>query len=183
MKFTALPLSGAFLIEATPFIDHRGMLARLFCEAEMKETGLTKHLTQINLSRTATKGAVRGMHFQYPPHAETKIVRCLRGVVFDVAVDLRPNSPTYLKWHGEVLSPDNMEAMYIPEGFAHGFQALEPDSELLYLHTSSYAPHSEAGVRHDDPAISIEWPLKARDLSNRDKKHPPITSSFKGIEL
>ena len=181
MKFIPLPLSGSYLIDVELFKDHRGSFARLFCVEELGRIGLSAPLAQINLSRTAAAGSIRGMHFQHPPHAETKIVRCLRGSVFDVAVDLRPDSPTFLHWHGEVLSADNMRAMFIPEGFAHGFQSLDADVELLYLHSACYAPGFEGGIRFDDPAMGIKWPLPPEDISDRDREHPLIDSTFQGI--
>lgn len=183
MRIEPLPLGGCFLLESAPFTDHRGAFARLFCANELAATGLARPIVQINHSRTTAQGAIRGMHFQRPPHAETKIVRCLRGAIFDVAVDLRPASPTFLRWHGELLTPDNMRAMCIPEGFAHGFQCLKADSELLYLHTEFYMPDFEGGLRCDDPAVGINWPLPPTDLSDRDRKHLLITPDFQGIIL
>lgn len=183
MKLIPLPLDGLHLLETEPFGDHRGRFGRLFCARELAEIGLEKPVVQINHSLTREKGALRGMHFQRPPHAELKIVRCLRGRCFDVAVDLRPDSPTYMQWHGEILDPETMRAMYIPEGFAHGFQTLEQDTELLYLHTEFYEPTSEGAVRYDDPAIGIEWPLPVTDISDRDRSHPLIDKTFEGIEF
>lgn len=171
MKKTPLELNGLYLLETEPFKDHRGQFARLFCARELAEIGLDKPIAQINHSLTRAKGAVRGMHFQLPPHAEVKIVRCLRGTCFDVAVDLREDSPTFLRWHGEILTGENNRSLLIPEGFAHGFQSLEPDTELLYFHTEFYTPDSESGVRYDDPAIGIEWPLPVCDISEKDKSH------------
>nr|WP_321514106.1 dTDP-4-dehydrorhamnose 3,5-epimerase [uncultured Pseudodesulfovibrio sp.] len=171
---TPLKLKGLHLIETEPFKDHRGQFARLFCVRELEEIGLDKPIVQINHSVTRTKGAIRGMHFQLPPHAEIKIVRCIRGACFDVAVDMRKDSNTYLQWHGEILTESNNRAMYIPEGFAHGFQAMEPDTELLYLHTEFYTQGSEDGVGFDDPAIGIQWPLPPTDISEKDKKHKRI---------
>lgn len=168
----SLELNGLYLLETEPFKDHRGQFARLFCARELAEIGLDKPIAQINHSLTRTKGTIRGMHFQLPPHAEIKIVRCLRGACFDVAVDLREDSPTYLRWHGERLTDKNNRALLIPEGFAHGFQTLEPDTELLYFHTEFYTPDCEGGVRYDDPAIGIKWPLPVCDVSERDKNHP-----------
>ena len=183
MIITPLKLQGAYLLETEPFRDHRGQFGRLFCARELAAAGVSRPIAQINHSRTSAVGAVRGMHFQRPPHAETKIVRCLRGAVFDVAVDLRPDSPTFLHWHGEVLTPDNQRAMLIPEGMAHGFQCLEADSELLYLHTDFYTPESEGGVRFDDPAVGVQWPLAPTDLSERDQNHSLISPDFQGIIL
>ncbi len=183
MKFTSLPLEGVWLIEAEPFRDHRGQFARLYCGRELAEIGMNTPLAQINHSLTRAKGAVRGLHYQNPPHAEAKIVRCLRGACFDVAVDLRRKSPTFLQWQAMELTPENMRALYIPEGFAHGFQTLEPDTELLYFHTEFYTPGSEGAIRFDDPAIGVDWPIKATDLSDRDRSHPLITDDFTGIDI
>lgn len=176
-------LEGCFTAESEFFKDHRGAFARFFCNQELSEIIKERKIVQINHSITKLKGAVRGMHFQCPPHAEMKLIRCLRGRVFDVALDLRKNSESFLKYHCEELSPENGKMIIIPEGFAHGFQVLEEDSELLYLHTAFYHPDSEGGVRFDDPAISIAWPLQTGDISERDKKHPLIDENFKGIEL
>jgi len=132
---------------------------------------------------TVSPGAIRGMHFQNPPYAEMKLVRCLRGRVWDVAVDLRASSPTFLRWHAEELSAENRLMMAIPEGFAHGFQVLEPESELLYLHTALYHKPSEGGVRFDDPVLAIQWPLSVTDVSSRDTQHPLITPHFAGIAI
>ena len=142
-----------------------------------------KNIVQINHSLTCRKGAIRGMHFQYPPKAESKIVRCLAGEIYDVIVDLRENSPTYLKWHGEILSYENMNLMYIPEGFAHGFQTLKENCELLYLHTEFYSPDHEGGVRYNDQKINIRWPLEITEISHKDERHPLLTSDSKGIVL
>jgi dTDP-4-dehydrorhamnose 3,5-epimerase len=128
-------------------------------------------------------GAVRGLHFQHAPHAEMKLVRCVKGRVWDVALDLRKGSPTFLQWHAQELTPNNSLMLIIPEGCAHGFQVLDPDSELLYLHTASYMPTTEGGIRFDDPAVKIAWPLPVADLSERDKQHPYINEHFFGITL
>ena len=142
-----------------------------------------RRIVQINHSMTRSVGAVRGMHFQHPPHAEMKMVRCLKGRVWDVAVDLRHGSPTFLQWHAVELSPENALMMLIPEGCAHGFQVLEGDAELLYLHTSFYTPESEGGVRYDDPVIGIQWPLAVCDLSLRDQQHPLVNNEFQGLKI
>lgn len=176
-------ISGLEVVETTPYIDSRGTFARLYCENDLASLIGSRRIVQINLSRTATIGAVRGLHYQRPPHAEMKLVRCLKGKVWDVAVDLRHNSPTFLRWHAEVLSPNNMRMMVIPEGFAHGFQVLEPDSELLYLHTAFYKPGAENGLRHDDPRLAIHWPIDVQDLSQRDAAHPFINSDYSGVAL
>ena len=183
MKIISTKIEGVWVAGTTPHIDRRGAFTRLYCENELSEIIGRRRIVQINHSRTCMVGAIRGMHYQRPPHAEMKMVRCLKGRVWDVAVDLRKNSPTFLKWHAEELNPDNRQMMIIPEGCAHGFQVLEQDSELLYLHTAAYAQSSEGGVSYADPVLDITWPLTAADLSERDSLHPPITAEFQGIEL
>jgi len=163
--------------------DHRGAFARFFCEEALAAALVGRHIVQINHSRTSSIGAVRGMHYQHAPHAEMKMVRCLKGKVWDVAVDLRTGSPTFLHWYAAELSAENERMLIIPEGCAHGFQVLDEDSELLYLHTAAYTPASEGGVRYDDPAIGIDWPLDVVDLSGRDRKHPLLTADFSGVRL
>jgi dTDP-4-dehydrorhamnose 3,5-epimerase len=145
--------------------------------------GVIDPIVQINHSLSVRKGTVRGLHFQRPPHAEIKIVTCVRGRVFDVAVDVRKHSPTFLRWHGIELSDANMDAFLIPPGFAHGFQTLENNCELIYLHTRAYAPCAEDGLRVDDPSIRIDWPLPVRNLSKRDLGFELVKGSFEGIEL
>ena len=171
------------IVESIPYSDSRGAFSRLFCERELSAIIGPRQIVQINLSRTDVVGAVRGIHFQHAPHSEMKLVRCLKGCVWDVAVDLRANSPTFLKWHAQELSPYNARMMVIPEGFAHGFQVLEPESELLYLHTEFYVTQSEGGLRYNDPKLDIKWPLPIADLSNRDAGHPLIESSFEGLHV
>lgn len=183
MKIHPTGIAGVVVVESARFEDVRGSFGRLFCASELKPVIGERNIVQINHSCTHAVGAVRGMHFQYPPAAEMKLVRCLRGRVWDVAVDLRAGSATFLKWHAEELGPDNYKMMLVPEGCAHGFQVLEPDSELLYLHTAFYTPASEGGVRHDDPALAIRWPLPVTDLSARDAAHSQITNDFTGITL
>ena len=137
----------------------------------------------MNHTLTKLKGSVRGLHFQLPPHSETKIVQCLRGTVFDVVVDMRAGSPTFLKWFSHVLSSEAHDSLYIPEGFAHGFQTLEADCEMLYLHSETYVPHAEGGVQVTEPLVSIEWPLPIVGLSQRDKEFPLLETTFTGINL
>ncbi|MEM5386441.1 dTDP-4-dehydrorhamnose 3,5-epimerase [Paraburkholderia phymatum] len=183
MKVTPTAIAGVMIVRATPFADHRGIFQRVFCDKELESIIGRRHITQINHSKTMRAGAVRGMHFQHAPHAELKLVRCLRGKVWDVAVDLRADSPTFLHWHAEELSFDNGRMLAIPEGCAHGFQVIEPESELLYLHTASYEPTAEGGIRHDDPALNITWPLPVADVSQRDQSHPLLTPEFRGITV
>lgn len=181
MKLIQTPLAGLTVVESVPHHDARGAFTRLFCARELEPLLAGREIAQINHSRTSTVGAVRGMHFQHPPHAEMKMVRCLRGRVWDVAVDLRAGSPTFLQWYAQELAPDESTMMVIPEGFAHGFQVLEPESELLYLHTEFYHPPSEGGLCHDDPRLAITWPLAAQDISPRDLYHPLLDDAFTGV--
>ena len=183
MKIHETSIAGLVLAESTRQTDERGFFTRLYCQDELRELVDERQIVQINQSSTRSVGAVRGMHYQLPPHAEMKLVRCVKGKVWDVAVDLRAGSPTFLDWHAEELSADNTRMMVIPEGFAHGFQVLEQDSELLYLHTDFYKPAVEKGVRPTDPQLAIKWPMAPQDLSDRDLKHPLLTSEFTGLVL
>jgi len=183
MIFKELPLKDAYIVEPEPHSDSRGLFSRVFCQEEFKKIGIDKQILQVNHSATVQKGALRGMHFQHPPKAEIKMVKCIRGAVYDVMVDLRKYSPTFLHWHGETLSAENMKMMYIPEGFAHGFQVLEEKSELIYFHTQFYSPEHEGGVRFNDPKIGINWPIEVTDISERDQNHAVLGNDFKGIEI
>lgn len=182
-KITETPISGLNLVENKTHADSRGTFARLFCEEMLASILNGRHIVQINRSTTHLAGAVRGMHFQHPPHAEMKFVRCLRGRVFDVAVDLRKGSPTFLNWYGVELSADKQLVFAIPEGIAHGFQVLEKDSELLYLHTAAYVAHAEGSIAHNDPRIAIKWPHAVTQVSARDKSHPPLDDHFQGLTI
>ena len=177
------PLAGLYIIETNAFIDHRGAFARWFCEDELKEIIGKRHIKNVNFSRTAKKGSIRGMHFQKPPKAEMKMVRCIKGRILDVVVDIRRDSPTYLQHFGVELSAENMKLFVIPEGFAHGFQSLEDDCEIMYLVTEFYAPEAEAGLRYSDPALKIEWPLPVADISAKDSAHPLITDEFEAVDV
>ncbi|MCD4728032.1 MAG: dTDP-4-dehydrorhamnose 3,5-epimerase family protein [Pirellulales bacterium] len=181
MKINPTPLAGAVVVETAPIHDRRGAFARLYCDRELSTIIGRRRIVQINHSRTHIVGAVRGMHYQQPPHAEMKLVRCLKGRVWDVAVDLRAGSPTFLRWHAAELSAENAFMLAIPEGFAHGFQVLEADSELLYLHTAFHAPTAEGGLHPTDPRLNISWPLPVSDLSDRDRTHPFLTADFPGV--
>lgn len=183
MECIPTKIAGVFVAKTKTFEDHRGSFARLFCEESLQEAIGDRSIVQINRSLTRARGAIRGMHFQHPPHAELKCIRCLRGKVWDVAVDLRAGSPTFLQWHAEELSPENAHMLIVPEGCAHGFQVLEPDSELLYLHTAPYTPGSEGAIAYSDPAVGIRWPLEATDLSERDQSHPLLDDDFQGIAI
>jgi len=176
-------LADALVIERQGLGDGRGWFERLFCDEELRPALGERRIRQINRSFTAQRGAVRGLHFQYPPSAEVKIVSCLRGEVFDVAVDLRAGSKTFLQWHGERLSADNRRSLLIPEGFAHGFQTLTEDCELLYLHTAAYDAGREDGFDALDPGIGIDWPLPVSQRSPRDQGLPTVPEDFGGIVL
>lgn len=176
-----LALPGLKLIKRQPVADQRGFLQRLYCNEVLRLSGLSEPLSQINLTLTRQRGAVRGMHYQREPYAEDKVISCLRGCVFDVAVDLRKGSSTYLKWYAEILSPELNNSLLIPKGFAHGFQALADDCELLYFHTAAYAPQAEAGLSPVDPVLDIAWPLEITDMSERDRNHPLLTDKFEGF--
>lgn len=176
-------LADVLVIERQGLGDARGWFERLFCDDELRPALGDRRIRQINRSFTAQRSAVRGLHFQYPPSAEMKIVTCLRGEVFDVAVDLRAGSSTFLQWHGEVLSAENNRSLLIPEGFAHGFQTLSEDCELLYLHTAAYDPGREGGLDCLDPEIGIQWPLPVGRRSEKDQALPTVTRNFRGIEL
>jgi dTDP-4-dehydrorhamnose 3,5-epimerase len=183
MNLLPTKLHGVVVAEAVPVMDHRGAFARLFCERELAAVIGPRRIVQINLSRTAAVGAIRGMHFQRPPQAEMKFVRCLKGRIWDVAADLRAGSQTFLQWHAEELTKENGRMLVIPEGCAHGFQTLEADSELLYLHTAVYDPETEGGVRCDDARLGIAWPLPIGELSQRDRGLPMLDAGFRGISV
>lgn len=173
MIFTETELPGAYVIDLERREDERGFFARTWCANELAEYGLDTRVAQCNLSFNPKEGTLRGMHFQNAPHAEVKIVRCTRGALYDVIVDLRPDSPAYKRWIGVELTADNRRALYVPEGFAHGFQTLVPDTEAFYQVTEFYTPTAEGGVRWDDPAFAIEWPEAGeRVISEKDQAWP-----------
>ena len=176
------PISGLMRVERKQIGDERGYLSRLYDRETLAGAGLGA-IVQINHTMTSARGTVRGMHFQLPPHAEDKLVTCLSGAVFDVAVDLRAGSPTFLAWHGERLSAHNRFALLIPKGFAHGFQALTDDCELLYLHSAAHEPAAEGALNATDPALGIDWPMPITGLSASDKAHPLLAPDFAGIRL
>jgi len=183
MKILSTSLSDLLVLETDNFGDHRGGFSRLYCDKQMSQILLNRRILQINHSFTQNIGVVRGLHVQLPPVAERKFVTGVRGKVWDIAVDLRKSSPSYLKWHAEELSSVNRRTMVIPEGFAHGYQVLDVNTELLYFHTAFYNPELESGIRYDDPILRINWPLCVVDLSERDKHHPMIDSDFPGVSL
>ena len=180
MKLLPTPLPGLQVVDTEPFRDARGRFERLFCEQQWAALRESLRFVQVNLSTTARRGTVRGMHYQRAPAEEAKLVRCVRGHVYDVAVDLRAGSPTFLRWHAIELRADEPREVFIPEGFAHGFQALSDDAQLLYFHTAAWTPPCEGGVRHDDPRLAIDWPLPVTDMSDRDRTHPLLDATFAG---
>jgi len=175
MIFTDTHLAGAFIIDLERRGDHRGFFARTFCEAEFAAHGLNTRIVQANLSSNYRRGTVRGLHFQFPPHAETKLVRCTRGAMLDVIVDLRPESPTYLQHVGVELTAENGRALYVPERFAHGYQALADDTDTFYQVGHAYTPAAEGGIAFDDPRLAIAWPLPPADVSDRDRQWQPLS--------
>lgn len=177
------PLAGLMVLQRKPIGDHRGFLERLFCVEDLHSLLFEQRIMQINHTLTTQQGTVRGLHFQMPPHAEIKFVSCLRGKVFDVAVDIRQGSSTFLEWHAEMLSADNHRTLMIPQGFAHGFQALTDDCQMLYFHTALYQSAAEAGLHVLDPMIGIRWPLPIVDLSTRDASHAPLAHDFDGVAI
>lgn len=184
-RFDILPTSitDLLVLHHKPIGDSRGYLERLFCANELQTLLHGKTIIQINHSSTVKRGTVRGMHFQYPPYTELKFVSCLHGKVFDVSIDLRHGSPTFLNWHAEILSADRHNTLMIPEGFAHGFQTLTKDCQMLYLHTANYQPSAEGGLNAQDPRLAIQWPLPISAQSHRDQAHAMLTSDFLGITV
>jgi dTDP-4-dehydrorhamnose 3,5-epimerase len=174
MHFTETPIAGAVIVELDRHRDDRGDFVRVFCEKAFADAGLPFRVAQANLSFNPAPFTLRGIHFQAAPHAEAKIVSCSRGRIFDVAVDLRPSSPTYLRWHGVELSADRdrPRLFHLAEGLGHGYLTLEPETEVRYLVSSPYAPEAGSGVRWDDPAIGIDWPAAPASMSERDRGYP-----------
>ncbi len=177
----ATELAGVYALQRTPVTDDRGYFERLFCDDELADWLGGVPIRQVNHTLTRAAGTVRGLHFQAVAHAESKVVSCLRGEVFDVAVDLRRGSPTFLRWHVEVLSATNHRSLLVPPGVAHGFQTLVPDCELLYLHTAPFAAAGEGGVHPSEARVGINWPLAIAALSARDAAHPPLGDDFDGL--
>lgn len=181
MIFNETPLKGSYVIELQPHADDRGWFARTFCKEEFSRIGHDKEWLQLNHSYTKNRGLVRGIHYQLPPLGEIKLVRCIAGEIYDVIVDIRKNSSTFLKFFGLELSAENKKMMYIPEGFAHGFQTLTEDCELIYHHTAMYTPAMEAGLRYDDELLGIQWPIPITAMSQKDRAHDYLDKDFKGI--
>ena len=175
MIFHPVPLKDAYTIAWESRSDDRGLFARAFCADEFRREGLVSSFAQANLSENRIAGTVRGMHFQKAPHAEVKLVRCVKGAIYDVIVDIRPDSSTYLQWFGTTLSAENGLMMYVPEGFAHGYQSLEDQATAFYLVSTPYAPWAEGGLRHDDPHLAIRWPISVTSVSPKDVAWPLLS--------
>lgn len=182
MKFQETPLKGAYLIDLERRGDDRGFFARAFCENEFAAQGLISHFVQVNNSLTGKKGTLRGMHYQLAPKAEVKVVRCIRGSLYDAILDLRPDSPTYGKSFGAELTAENRTMIYVPRGFAHAILTLADDTEALYLVSEFYSPENERGIRWNDPHFKIEWPIEPREVSEKDGKWPDFDPQFHGVE-
>ncbi len=182
-NITSTLIDDVTVIQRKLIEDERGFFSRFYCVKEFIEAGIKKPIAQINHTLTRKKGTVRGLHFQYAPHTEEKVVSCLKGEIFDVAVDIRQNSPTFLQWHGEVLSAENRKSLVIPEGFAHGFQALTHDSEIIYCVTAAYSSENESIINAIDPLVEIVWPQPITERSERDSDQPYIDVTFTGLSL
>jgi dTDP-4-dehydrorhamnose 3,5-epimerase len=177
VRFTPLDFAGVWLIEQERRTDHRGFFARAWGADELRAEGLSTAIEQVNIGFSVKKGTVRGMHLQTAPHSEVKVIRCTRGAAYDVVVDLRPSSPTFCRWLGIEIDAAGGRAVYAPEGFAHGYQALEPDTEIMYFTSKSYVPASAVGVRYDDPCFAIDWPLPVASISDADLKWPDFDAA------
>ncbi len=182
MIFRPLKLKSAYLIDLQKHEDTRGFFARYYCAEEFANHGLNTQWLQMNNSLSKKKGTLRGLHFQYPPHAEIKLIRCIKGAVWDVIVDIRKKSTTYGKWFGIELNEENRSMIYVPKGFAHGFQSLCDEAELLYMHSERYAPNADGGINPLDPELKIKWPLDISEISERDLKHPNVSEIFNGTK-
>lgn len=176
MKFTETRLKDAFIIDLDKFEDDRGFFARSWCKKEIDEHGLNSNVVQVNVSNNRKKGTLRGMHYQVSPYEETKLIRCTKGALYDVIIDLRPDSETYKQWIGVELTAGNYKSLYVPEGFGHGFQTLEDDTEATYQVTEFYTPGAEAGIRYNDPQFAIDWPMEIAVISDKDRNWPDFTS-------
>ena len=183
MIFNPAKLNGAFTIDVQPFEDKRGFFTRIFCEREFGEHNLVQHFVQANHSGTHGKGVIRGLHFQHAPFCEVKLVKCVQGAIFDVIVDVRAGSPTFLQWFGAELTAENKRMMYVPAGFAHGFQSLSDYSEITYMVSNFYNKESESGIRYNDAAVNVGWPLPVSLVSDKDQAIPLVDNNFAGVIL
>lgn len=182
MKFHLTPLHGVHLLELERRSDARGFFARLYCEQEFAQAGLCSHFVQMNNSLNAKVGTLRGLHYQIPPDAEVKLVRCTRGAVYDVILDLRPDSPSYGQWFGAEINEDNRLMMYVPQGCAHGFITLQENTEIFYAVNAVYSPASERGIRYDDPHFGVRWPINPNAISEKDRSWRNFDLEWHGVE-
>jgi dTDP-4-dehydrorhamnose 3,5-epimerase len=182
MKFIETKLQGAFIIRPDIIEDERGFFARTFCRREFEDHGLNPDLVQCNISFNKQKGTLRGMHYQAAPHTEAKLVRCTAGAIYDVIIDLRRDSPTFRQWLAEELAADSYCMLYIPQGCAHGFQTLTDNAEVFYQHSAAYSPDHACGIRFNDPALNIAWPLPVSVISAKDQIYPLLDQRFRGID-
>ena len=183
IKFQETLLKGAFVVIPERIGDERGFFARTFCRLEFEAHGLNTNFVQCNISFSKRKGTLRGLHYQIAPHAEAKLVRCTAGAIYDVIIDLRAGSPTFKQWFASELTAENRRQLYVPEGFAHGFQTLEDNTEVFYQHSAFYSPDHQRGLRFDDPAFKMIWPLGIVSISERDRSHDPVDGAFRGINV
>ncbi|MCK6630307.1 MAG: dTDP-4-dehydrorhamnose 3,5-epimerase [Anaerolineae bacterium] len=181
MIFTEIKLKGAYIVDLEKREDERGFFARGWCQNEFEAHGLAPRVVQANISYNKKRGTLRGMHYQLAPYEETKLVRCTRGALYDVIVDLRPTSPSYKQWFGVELSAENYKMLYVPEGFAHGFITLQDETEATYQVSQFYTPGSERGLRYNDPAFGIEWPVEVRVISEKDKSWPDYEAALSAL--
>ncbi len=182
MNFSPLSVHGARLIESEFHVDHRGSFARAWCRREFSEAGIDVEFVQANLARTDSAGTIRGLHYQEEPHAEAKLLRCTRGAVYDVIVDIRPDSPTFMEWAGVELSSEDATRVFVPAGCAHGYQTLRDESEVSYLVSAFYTPRAEGGIRWDDPAFEVDWPMAPTEMSEKDRSWPLFDPDAVGAE-
>jgi dTDP-4-dehydrorhamnose 3,5-epimerase len=183
MIFTETKLKGAFILEIKKMEDERGFFGRSWCQKEMEEHGLKANVVQTNVSYNKVKGTLRGMHFQKAPHQETKLVRCTKGAIYDVIIDLRPQSPTYKQWIGVELTEENHKMLFVPEDFAHGFVTLADNTEVTYQVTQFYTPGAEGGIRWNDPAFNIKWPTEVKVVSGKDQQHPDFAEGLLNVQV
>ena len=177
MRFEKLKINDAYIIRLNKIADDRGYFSRAWCQKEFEENGLEKNFVQANISFNKYKGTLRGMHYQMHPHQEVKLVRCIKGAIFDVIIDVRSDSPTFGQWVGAELTEENHDMLYVPKGFAHGFQTLQDNSEVFYQVSEFYTPSSENGIRFDDPRYKIDWPLNVSVISEKDATWPYLEAS------